>query len=539
MYVETLSCGPYELVAQDTQSLREEDDGSGEVRAESRYLVRLDPGANPKVLAGSLSVPHGGKEGILRFGNFIGVAELGGRRLKVVSDRLADAAVDQMLDEVARRLASLPFGAMTPTAAPYLRGRELGPDALYHAFAFLRDAMRARGPHDLAGAVRRILARPYESLRADEQRLTPLAYVTSVDAATLAAIQSAPELLAPVTSGSLKRSPLARSLQGCMPSMVRVVPLAQDNDTVENRFVVAALDAMGDVARRFERLSRASGRAASAVNAREAREMAHQLERWRRHHVLERLQPNRSVPLHSTVLRGRAGYREVLSTYLELLARTRVARPHDLQRLLELRDAALIYEYWCYFNVVSAVTQVLSLSPTLSRFSVDELGSRVPYGYRAMWDGVEAVYNATFSPDVTGNGKRGEDSYSVPLRPDITMRTAGRLHIFDAKLKLDVKAAFKEGDTGGTESEVEPSDPFKRGDLDKMHTYRDALGADSVWILYPGSEVTPQMYEVPWSARKAVGFQGVGAVALRPGAPTDGGLSLLLQELLSQEGSDD
>lgn len=533
MYVERLSCGQYELVAQGKESLWEEPDGSIEISAERRYLVRLGAGADCDVLAGALSIPHQGTEGVLQFGNFIGVAELGGRRLRVVSDRVPASAVARMLDDVSLELASLPFGAATPTAAPYARARELAPDALYHAFAVLRDAMRARGPHDLRGAVERILARPYESLRADEPRLVPLAQVSNVDAHTLSSIQSAPELLATVTAGSLRSSRLAKSLDGRMPGMVRVAPLAHDNDTAENRFVVAALEAMADLVRRFERFSRASGQSSSAINAQEAAEIGDQLQRWRRHNVIERLPPGRSFPFQSTVLRGRPGYRELLSIYLDLLARTHMALPHDLRPLLELRDAALIYEYWCFFRVVAAASETLGSAPSISRFSVTELGSKVPYGYRAQWPGLEIVYNETFSPDAAGAGKRGKNSYSVRLRPDITVRTAGgHLHVLDAKLKLNLSEAFQDADEEHDETRA---DTFKRADLYKMHAYRDALGADSVWILYPGSGERTESYAFPWSEPGISVFQGVGAVPLRPDSQGDGGLGALIRDLLVQD----
>ena len=269
--VSNALCGPYEIVAQRDGSLHERPDRSLELVAECRYLVRLGDGADPNVLSGALAVLRGGREGVLQFGNFIGQAELGGRTLVVRSGRLGAAAVQRMLDEVAEELASLPFSAATPTSAPYARGRTVAPDALYHAYAFLRDGMRARGQHDLPGAVQRILARPHESLRTEEARLIPVGRTSQIDAATLAALHSEPELLSPLSSGSpLASHPLARRLNGRMPEFVRTRPLGHTTDNRENRFVVAALDVMTDITQQFERVACASRRVSSAMNAREA-----------------------------------------------------------------------------------------------------------------------------------------------------------------------------------------------------------------------------------------------------------------------------
>lgn len=49
-----------------------------------------------------------------------------------------------------------------------------------------------------------------------------------------------------------------------------------------------------------------------------------------------------------------------------------------------------------------------------------------------------------------------------------------------------------------------------------MHAYRDALGAETGGILYPGTE-----YEVPRAHEAASGrptLQGIGAAAVRPRA---------------------
>ncbi|MBK7780999.1 MAG: hypothetical protein IPJ58_09580 [Ardenticatenia bacterium] len=99
----------------------------------------------------------------------------------------------------------------------------------------------------------------------------------------------------------------------------------------------------------------------------------------------------------------------------------------------------------------------------------------------------------------------------MPLRPDIALTVPdgpGRgLHLLDAKFRLQRVADLVgegmagteggwSGDPGGGEEAREERleaeerrGSFKRADLYKMHTYRDAIrGARSVWALYPGDE---------------------------------------------------
>jgi predicted component of viral defense system (DUF524 family) len=534
--VKTAICGSYEVVAQRDGTLLERDDGAVELFAEGRYLVRLGEGADPRALRGALTILDGAHEGLLQFGNFIGETRLGGRRLVVRSSRLSAASVQEMFDSVSGHLASLPFLADTPTVAPYARDRAIGPDALYHAYVCLRDAMEARGRHDLPGAIERILARPHESLLAQEPRLVPLGQSSRVDASTLIAIVSEPQFLSPIRAGSpLESHPLARQLGGRMPEMVRTSPLAHSTDNRENRFVAATLEITSDIARQFEQFARRSSRPSSSLNTREAAAFAARLDRWRRHPALERLNARRSVPVQSTVLRGRAGYRELLRFYSHFISRTGLAGPNDRQSLLELRDAAEIYEYWCYFQVVEAVAEIVGASPVLSRFAATPLGTRVPYGYEATVGATKVLYNVTYSRPAHGQAEIGHDSYSVRLRPDITLRaSSGSLHLFDAKLKVDFASAADADD----EDDPGRTDTFKREDLYKMHAYRDALGAQSVWVLYPGTGSEPDQYGIPWMHDPCEGaeFRGVGAIALRPGAKHDGGLRERVRILLGGTG---
>jgi hypothetical protein len=110
----TARCGAYELVAQRPGSLSVRADGTVELFAEDSYLVKVREDADRGVLRGGLMMPAGASEGILRFGNFIGGAELDGRPLLVRSRRLEPAAVEEMLDGVCSWLAALPFGIDTP-----------------------------------------------------------------------------------------------------------------------------------------------------------------------------------------------------------------------------------------------------------------------------------------------------------------------------------------------------------------------------------------------------------------------------------------
>lgn len=83
------------------------------------------------------------------------------------------------------------------------------------------------------------------------------------------------------------------------------------------------------------------------------------------------------------------------------------------------------------------------------------------------------------------------------------------------KLKREILSAFDAEDDDVIDGQTAT---FKKADLHKMHAYRDALGASSVWILYPGDSRARAEFTAPWARSDTdSGLQGVGALAVRPG----------------------
>lgn len=104
-----------------------------------------------------------------------------------------------------------------------------------------------------------------------------------------------------------------------------------------------------------------------------------------------------------------------------------------------------------------------------------------------------------------------------------------RTHQFQHTVCVLVAAKFKVGSDGQGGKAV------KREDLDKMHTYRDAiLGTNTVWVLYPDDhEQTPLFYPAGVDSS----LSGVGAVALTPNV--DAGLRDVIGRVLEPSAKKD
>jgi predicted component of viral defense system (DUF524 family) len=247
------------------------------------------------------------------------------------------------------------------------------------------------------------------------------------------------------------------------------------------------------------------------------------------------------LPAGSTVLQQRRGYKEVFRHFSKLRLAARVPLPKTLvQDLLEAKDVALLYEIWCYFAVCQGLENILGPASSAHSPAVKSLEVAVSWEFEVQWrDGTRVSYNSSFYRLGKGLGS----SYSVGLRPDISILVpdgpnAG-LHLLDAKFKLQkLESVMQEDEDVEVETE-ERQGTFKRADLYKMHTYRDAIPeARSVWVLYPGTEM--KFFPVVGPIAKLIEelpleLDGVGAIPLTPSKSGYPALDSFLRLLLGLE----
>lgn len=442
-------------------------------------------------------VDRWGDHARLRFGNTVGTFNLGALgRLEVVNGKWDQSAFDVLLNELTVRAAALPFAAGAGAALPYERTVLDEPDLAWHAFVYLRHVLSDAAPprEHLPSALAMIVADPHRSWQVTDE-VVPVAEATDIDASVLIDLVTGCHPTVPVAEG---RFVLGDRLGGRMPTEVRARRQQETFDTPENRFVLDLLHRCLRLLDHVEAMGRTGGLAAEVAVLRDRLAPVLSAGLWR---SVGRMT---LVPVASTVLHGRRGYREVFRVAERLRLASRV--PLDasaLHDLLENRDIAALYEMWVYFAVVDAVAAHLGPPQRADAFPRTDTQITVPWRYRVRWaGGVTVTYNPTFS---TGAGVR--QSWSVPLRPDVLLsvptETGEALHVLDAKFKV------RWLESAGDAEDMEDRGVFLRGDIYKMHTYRDALQVRSAWVVYPGT------VHQSWSLGPE---DSVGAVPAVPGA---------------------
>jgi len=450
---------------------------------------------------------------VLNFRNFVGRVDLAGVAIDVRSTKIGEEGVSRLLQEVSELGSVLVFGSHGKTgfaAAPQESHR---PPVPYHQFQFLRRAMLSRRTgervQDWLEAVERSPTRQFEP---DRPILSPHR-VRRIDQRAIASVFARIDRLVPVPSGApIDSSPLAKALtfgdppRRHFPDRIAAPRGRLSFDTFENRFVKHVLGECLALVHRFVDHPRLH-----AALKRDCRTMLSTLTTLSDAPFLAEVGRLTRFRAPSQALAKAEGYRELFSFWMDLTRRISLPlHPSQATQFLDGRDIASLYEYWTFVKLVEAVTTVSGASPSApATIQRDEFGETLVLGLR-LNVGTEVIIR--FNPTFTRS--RGT-AYSTPLRPDVIIETPGGLHAFDAKYRLN-RLDIEDGDTDDDEILT-----YKRADLYKMHTYRDAItNLRTAFAVYPGSEFV--FFERAGTRRMEAEslseLDGVGAIPMRPTA---------------------
>lgn len=328
------------------------------------------------------------------------------------------------------------------------------------------------------------------------------------------------------------------------PEFVRDVRKEESVDTAPNRFI---LHALGTFRRLCEEVVCACG-AESTVGL-EATELRNGLSAIESGYFFRDVGRMKRLPLENQTLQKRAGYRNILRTWLLCEAASTI----DWTGLEDAhhgdsKDVALLYEYWVFIKLQQLIEDLPGMRVKVEGNSaVDFIGStadgcveirlksgkhsRRCFHYQRGAD--ELIVELHYEREFRGNASAtAAGSYSRIFRPDYTLSirpaayatesealAMGKLAFlhFDAKYRLhrtsDIMGEEEmDYESLTREKALEKSTRFhNRADLLKMHTYNDALRMTiGSYVLYPGDTHTsmPRFHEVA---------PGVGAYAVKPG----------------------
>lgn len=333
-----------------------------------------------------------------------------------------------------------------------------------------------------------------------------------------------------------------RGMPTLLTSIPRTIEVEYKKDTIdnqENQFIKFVLRSLSMFCWDLKEMKNASSRLKA-----EAETTIEQLNMHMENQFFRQVSMPTYMNMNSPVLQRKEGYREILQSWLlfDLAAKLNWDGGDDVYSAGK-KNVATLYEYWLFFKLLELISQYFDIQAKnklqLVNFDSDKINLNIVQGKTRMVYGrqetlsrninVALYYNRTFSKVADYNDpihKAG--SWTMAMRPDYTLSLwPGEIseteaekqdlitHIhFDAKYRLN-KFTLEDTNCEAEDLLVEKGEQecgiYKRGDLLKMHAYKDAIRRTSgAYILYPGTE-----------NKSIKGFHevlpGLGAFSIRPG----------------------
>ncbi len=433
-----------------------------------------------------------------------------------------------MLEEITEKCTDLLLQHNSPVSQFFEADQNSAPKTLYQRFAFIKSMLDSVEFND---AINKIASAPVTNWKASET-VKNISGIKRINNSSLKQL---------ATSGnriSLPKDHPLKSKLNSIPARIKVSNKIETIDTPENRFVKHALIYFQSFCNDFQTKLVKESR-----TKQEATLLVDKLEHYLNHSIFKEISLPTTLPLNSPVLQRKEGYREVLRVWLTFnLAAKLIWHGGDDVYSGNKRDVAVLYEYWLFFKLLDIIKEVFKINSVgpekLIEQTKDGLGLKLKQGRFLPIEGeyvsntrklrVEFSYNKTFSGD---NKYPASGSWSRSLRPDYTLsiwpsgieqdqaeREELIVHIhFDAKYKIEkLHDIFDKSENLDEERKEQKNGTYKRADILKMHTYRDAIRRTAgAYVLYPGdkSETKQGFHEL---------LPGLGAFAIRPTKTNNG-----------------
>ncbi len=432
-----------------------------------------------------------------------------------------------MLEEITEKCTDLLMQHSSHVSQMFAPDHEEDSKTWYQKFAFIKSILDTE---EFTDAVNKIIQSPVTKWMSYEIE-KDICNVRKINNKTIRQI-----------AGATSRIPLPanhplRATLGTIPSKIKSYDKKETVDTVENRFVKYALQQFLSFVNSY------GNKLAENVHlVAETQLMEGKLELILSHSIFHEISKPDILPLNSPVLQRKEGYRELLRIWLMFeLASKLVWHGGDDVYDAGKRDVAVLYEYWLFFKLLDIVGDIFKIEPqsieNLIEPTADGLGLKLKQGrylpLKGLFNASSRKLNVEFSYNRTFKGNSSypnQGSWTTSLRPDYTLTVwpygIGQaqaekeeliVHVhFDAKYKVEKLIYIIDEE----DEELDDANAFKRNDLLKMHTYKDAIRRSAgAYILYPGTD-----------SKQKFGFHeilpGLGAFSVRP-SKEDNGLAEL------------
>ena len=459
----------------------------------------------------------------LLFKNCIGIAKFKGLLVDIESSKISSDEMDRLVSVVNTYIVNLSFDFNQATFSSIRREKKKKTDLDYHIYLLVHNALSSED-----NSVN--IFKNFSLIQHNPCRTTK-SNVYYEDISLVKELSD--ETLCDVFLGSSnfkkyagKGNKLADKLtvdgQRYLPQEVLFEETKDSFDNPENRFIKYFINWCLGIIERFNELfvSQEYFRNTELIEANLLN--IKKLKLLLRQTFLNNVGEMQAIPMYSTILTRRDGYRQIYSLFLRLKSMPEVKNDSEnIRELLENKSLDVLYENYCYFGMSEMIADIYSQKLDKKKYRVQKTNFS-----KSLEKKTDSNYFEFERTDklpkvrVHYNKNYVVESYSKSFAPDISLEIFDSydiltaMYVFDSKFKATILEIISEDD------ETYEKRKYKYDDISKMHTYRDALKvAYGAFILYPGTE--DEIFYLDEEPLHRDLLYGVGAFKLGPGRKSD------------------
>lgn len=436
-----------------------------------------------------------------------------------------------MLNDIAHYYADLVMLQGAPVTQKFDVDYDTPQETLYQKFAFVKSIVEEE---QFDEAIHKIVSNPVRRWTNSEAEK----HIESVRRLSRTGMRQ--------LASRANRVPINNNIHslGSLPRFITVNQKIDSIDTSENQFVKYILTSLYGFCSNLGTKKHANNRLKTEIKV-----VCNRLENHLHSAFFKEISMPSRLNLGSPVLQRKEGYREIMQAWLLFDLSAKLAwKGGDNVYSAGKKNVAVLYEYWLFFKLMECVSEIFTIpaaeKSALVSLDDDHINLSIRQGKTAMVEGqmqtqnrllnVCLYYNRTFGYK-DNDHRSSAGSWTMNMRPDYTLtiwpgemtdveaeKKDAIVYIhFDAKYRLDkILIDDKEVDEETLEKQFEQEkedrekDIYKRGDLLKMHAYKDAIRRTAgAYVLYPGdnsseSKVLKGYHEI---------IPGMGAFPIAPG----------------------
>lgn len=464
--------------------------------------------------------------GTLLFKNCVGIAFFKSVRLIIESPKISPTEMGNLIDVVNSYIINLSYDYNQATFSEIERDQSKKTDLDYHVFLLVHSALKTKKKADNIFSNFRLIENNPNRLMASEIEYDNIGNVKEITDEALIDIFSGSSLLVPCSNPNNRlAAKLSYRHNHFLPQEILYKETIDTFDNPENRFVKYFLEWCLLLIEKFqnkflkqEDFNNHELIESNNSNIGKLRNILHQS-------FLKNVGDMQSLPMNSTVMARKEGYRQLFRLYLGIKSLPKIAHDSEnIEELIENKSLDVLYENYCFFGIAQVLAKIYGEKLDKKKYRIFKTDFSKTLKKQTNSNFFEFKEN-TQLPTIRVHYNKNYvfESYSKAFDPDISLEIFNKnykmlaIYIFDSKFKAQIRSGVEESETSEL-TELEKR-KYKYDDISKMHTYRDAIKlAKGAFILYPGT-----INEIFYAddTKDASLLCGVGAFKLRPGKTED------------------